>query len=247
MLHAGNATSAARHFRAAIARAPHLAEGHEALGRMLLEAGFLDIGLARLDDALAIAPSLGAARWDVARAWALLGRWDAADRVMADLVAPDLNRWVPRARLAWWRHDLDSLAAIVAVHGARPGTLPRTVSDLAGAILTGTWSTRRDAIVATAIAPTVSKRRQAFGLQLAAEVAGYFGDRATCLDLIARVTDTGAFDVPWLDSCPALASVRDAPELADARARMERRAAAILDAMYGNLGSDDGAPETVVG
>ncbi len=83
-LHQGDATGAAIHFRAAIARAPYLAEAHEWLGRMLLEAGFLVDGLARVADALEMAPELEAPRWDLARTFALEDRWDDHDAVLAE-------------------------------------------------------------------------------------------------------------------------------------------------------------------
>ena len=45
-LHQGDAVSAAQHLRRAISVAPQAAEAHEWLGRLLLEAGYLDDGIA---------------------------------------------------------------------------------------------------------------------------------------------------------------------------------------------------------
>ena len=72
---------------------------------MLVEAGFLDEGYARLEDAFAIAPVLSSARWDIARAFALLGRWDDADRLARELAESGVDRPLGRLRFAWWRRD----------------------------------------------------------------------------------------------------------------------------------------------
>jgi hypothetical protein len=81
--------------------------------------------------------------------------------------------------------------------------------------------------------------------QLVAELAGYFGDADTCLSMIQRSTDSGLFDLPWLDRCPLIESVRSHPEIAHARARVKRRADAVLDALYGDYQSRE-LTDTVV-
>jgi serine/threonine-protein kinase len=246
LLHLGNPVRAARHFREAIAHAPHVAEAHEHLGRMLVEAGFLEVGLARLDDALAIAPHLGAAKWDVARAYALFGRWDDCDRVVAELVASGSDRWVARARLAWWRGDRERMAGVLAER-TRPmrGDIPQAIAVMLGAMIDGTWRAHRDAIVANAIRPSASHRRRAFDLQIAAEAAGFFEDAELCAELVGRVVATGAYDRPWVERCPVLDPARGLPMFDDARDRIVRRAEAILDAMYGDV-EDTEMPETAV-
>jgi tetratricopeptide (TPR) repeat protein len=246
LLHVGNPVRAARHFREAIARAPHVAEAHEHLGRMLVEAGFLEVGCARLDDALAIAPHVGGGRWDVARAYALEGRWDDSDRLVAELVAEGADRWVARARLAWWRGDLDRMARVKAERtGPLRGDLPQTIATLLDAMLGGTWQAHREEILANAMRPSASHRRRAFDLQLAAEAAGFFGEAELCADLITRFVATGAYDRPWIDRCPVLEIARGLPVVVDGRAHVQRRADAILDAMYGDV-DDTEMPETAV-
>ena len=110
-LNTADAVVAAAHFRVAIARAPHLSEGHEYLGRMLLEAGYLEQAFARLDEATAIAPQLSSARWEIARAWALEGKWDLYDKILPE-VGGTRQRLVSGARYAWWRGDRASVAAL---------------------------------------------------------------------------------------------------------------------------------------
>lgn len=95
----GNGVLAASHFRKAVHCAPYLAEAHEQLGRILLEAGYLPDAIARLEDAIAINPDLRSARWEIARGYALEGRWEEANGVIADL-ARNSDRPIARARYA---------------------------------------------------------------------------------------------------------------------------------------------------
>src|SRR5262249_794198 len=95
-LHQGEPVSAAQHMRKAIAAAPHMAGAQEWLGRMLLEAGYLDEGMARLETALALDPRLELARWEIARAYALEGKWDEYERIARELIG------VARMRVTPW-------------------------------------------------------------------------------------------------------------------------------------------------
>ena len=244
-LHTGKPLRAATHYRAAIAGAPHSSEAHEQLGRMLLEAGFLDAGLERLEAALAIEPHRGATGWEIARAWALEGRWDRCDNVIRELLASGRDRWTARLRFAWWQRDHETMARVrgeraISVHG----DLERLTVALSDAILANDWAGRRTDVLAIALAPAASSRRRAFCSQLAAEVAGYFGDVPTCLDLLERADRDGAFDLHWLDRCPLLEPVRESIRLG-VRERIAQRASAILDALYGDAEPGDAA-ETVI-
>jgi hypothetical protein len=98
----------------------------------------------------------------------------------------------------------------------------------------GAWEAHRDAMVAHALGRSSSvRRRRAFVAHLVAESAGFSGDTATCLAMIAHAIEEGPFDLHGLDRCPLLDIARATPELA-ARARLKQRADAILDALYGD-------------
>lgn len=230
-LHEADVVKAARHFRAAIACAPYAAEPHDQLGRMLLEAGFLDEGLARIQDALAIAPSRAQLRWEVARAWALEGDWEAAEHVSRELVEQGADRWVLRLRFALWRRDPAALARV----RAEPVPVSELASGIAAAtdaILDGSWAAKRATFLARMIAPAISSRRRAFEAQMLAELAGAAGDLETCAAMIARAADAGAFDLHWLEHCPVLAATL--PHVAAAHGQIRGRAFAVLDALYGD-------------
>jgi serine/threonine-protein kinase len=239
-LHVGDPGHAARHFREAISRAPHVAEAHEYMGRMLLEAGFLDLGLARIDSALAMAPTMGPVRWDVARAWALEGRWDDCERLAADLVASGLDRWISRARFAFWHRDVDELIALdLEQRNFARHPMLELVAGICQTVLADSYHEQREGYIARGQLPTPSRRQSAFAAQMIAEVAGYFGDRDTCLVMVDRAAAASAFDLHWLDRCPLLAIARGTAQFAVLRERFANRANTILDALF----SDSPGPD----
>ena len=246
-LNTGDPVAAASHFRVAIACAPHSSEAHEQLGRMLLEAGYLEPAIERLEDAIAINPNTKAARWDIARAYALDGRWDDCDRMVAELLASGVDRVIVRARFAWWRRDAAALAAIQAeLATGRTSFVPGLMSELVATFIEGDWPSHRARLLAVVAQMPPNRRRRAFVGQLVVEAAGYWRDIPTAIEHIARTIEEGLFDLHWLDHCPMLDEVRQAPGFPPLRARIKQRADAILDALYGDhhLGTSETALAT---
>ena len=224
-LHLGRPVNAAVCFRAAIARAPLMAEAHEWLGRMLLEAGFLVDAVARLEDA-------GAIGWDAAIAHALAGHWTDVDRLLgANRSDAGLGY---RLRLASWRGDRaaeDAAYAELAQHADEP-IFER---DLLLAIYDPDrpWSERRDTILSIVTNRSLaSARRRAFLAQLAAEAAGRAGDVGICLTMLLHASAENLFDLHWLDRCPLLDSIRGEPRFGVIRRDVATRAESIHDALY---------------
>jgi serine/threonine-protein kinase len=243
-LNTGDPISAAGHFRVAIACAPQSSEAHEQLGRMLLEAGYLEPAIERLEDAIAINPNTKAARWDIARAYALEQRWDDCDRMVAELLASGVDRVVARARFAWWRRDAATLAAMHAQFKAGKYPFdPALMAELLATFVDNDWQPHRARLLAVVAEMPPNRRRRAFVGQLFAEAAGYWGDVDTAIEQIARTIDEGLFDLHWLDRCPMLVDVRGSPAFPPLRARIKQRADAILDALYGDhhLGTSETA------
>ena len=52
--------------------------------------------------------------------------------------------------------------------------------------------------------------------------------------MIYHSIDEGLYDLAWLDRCPLLGGARELSGYAHVRARVQRRADAILDALYGD-------------
>ncbi len=234
-LHHGRPLVAAVCFRAAIARAPLLAEPHEWLGRMLLEAGFAVDARARLDEVAA--PDLPALEWDLVIARALEGAWDDVDRTVARLIAVSIDGGRGyRLRLATWRGQLDVARAIYEELAALPqGALLERRVALAIYDTRTPWPERRvrilDALDDDAIK---SARRKAFLAQLAAEAAARADDADTCIAMLLRASAYGLFHRPWLDHCPLFERVRELPRFKVIRNDVAARADAIHDALFGD-------------
>jgi serine/threonine-protein kinase len=234
-LHGGNAVAAAGHYRTAIARAPYASEAHEYMGRMLLEAGFLDRAIPRLEEAMAIAPSRRALGWEIARAWALEGRWEDHDRLAAELVAAGSLRVFHRARVASWRRDrglIDSFAD--DMKRAEQLFVRGLITAILATFHNEPWPPLRDQLLALVRAKPANRRRRTFVAQLAAEAAGWVGDADTCAVIVENAIGDGLFDLHWLDRCPLLEDLRVHAEFPRLRAPLQRRANAILDALYGD-------------
>jgi len=232
----GDPAIAAGHFRIAIARAPQSAESHEQLGRMLLEAGFLAQGRARLEEALAIAPSTHQPLWDLERARVLEGEWTGHAERVAELIRFPANFLVGRARFAWWRGAWDDLAALRTIVGDST-LLPDFIAPLIDVVLERKWGDRKDPLIAFAMNDSPRNlRRRAFCAQLLAEVAAILSDHEVCLAMLERAVSQGLFDLHWLVRAPTLAAVRELPAYVAIHARVRRRADAILDALHGEHG-----------
>ncbi len=230
----GDPAVAAAHYRVAIACAPHSPEAHDLLGRMLLEAGYLDAALTRLEHAAAISPDFRTVQWEIARAMALEQRWDEHDRILAHDHLPD--RPIARTRLLWWRGDLEGVRARRKA-GKLAGVFDPELFDLLLAgILDDAWERVREPLIAKAVDRSwPSQRRRGFVAQLVAEVAGYAGDADACSHVLAHAAQYARlFDLHWLDRCPMLARARSSPAFALVREQIQARSRAIYDALYGD-------------
>jgi hypothetical protein len=96
------------------------------------------------------------------------------------------------------------------------------------------WSAKRDLVRARVDESRGSVRRRAFVAQLAAEAAGGAGDVDECLALLLRANACGLFDLPWLERCPLLASIRGEPRFAIIHRDVAERDHAVHDALFGD-------------
>jgi serine/threonine-protein kinase len=243
----GNPVAAARSYRTAIARSPHCAEAHEYMGRMLLEAGYVEQALARLDEALAISRDRRGMMWEVARGYALEGRWAEHDEVAKQMRELDIQRPFALTRVALWRRVPDVANEVLPelkrlAQSFAPGLMEALVEVYVGK----PWPAARDKLVVLAGVPWPNRRRRAWVAQVVAEACGWVGDVETCASVIGHAIGDGLFDLHWLDKCPLLDGLRASPRCAGLRAPIQRRAQGILDAMYGDheLGTSDTAMAT---
>lgn len=234
----GDAVLAIADARQAVAAAPDHAEAQALLGRILLEVDLVPEGTRHLEWAIALEPTLGLARWDLARAHALAGRWDdlarLADRGAEDLVGP----WLDRARYAMWRRDTAAarahLAALPPIQ--RPPDGSPVPLDLARMILElvahGTTPVGTPPWLAFGHHAQVSRRRAAFVAQIDAEVALYEGRRADAMAAISTAVSSGLTDLAWLMRCPLLDPLRTAPAFSVAVRQVGAIAARAREALF---------------
>jgi serine/threonine-protein kinase len=239
-LHRGEPISAARHFREALALAPQRPEGHEWIGRLLLETGDLRDATPRVQMAMRIDARVITLQWEVARAWALLGDWARFDALVEEIrqrTTGYIGRFAGRIRHAAWRGDRARLDELELEYAATPAAgifdqkLSRALLDV---YRNGRYDEVRGTL-AEACGPqsSPSLRRVAFTTQLFTEAAAFAGDAATALGELERADSAGLIDLHWVDLCPLLAPLRSEPRFHAARARVAQRAEDVVAQLHG--------------
>ncbi len=228
----GDTVGSVRALRAAVSRAPGLAEGQATLGRLFGVIGASGDAVRRLDAALLLDPEVALARAELARIMALLGRWDRVEEHLGPLGAipsTGIRHTIQRSRLDLWRRRPFTDAAYGAALMRADGPLviaPRLIHALHT-----TGRLPEDAPDLEALAATIrGHRAQLYMLQMAAEIHGFLGDRDRTVSAVVAAAAAGLIDRLWLDRCPLLDEVRDDPRLEPARADVARRADDILAA-----------------
>ena len=230
-LHQGDLTACVRAFREAVARDPKHGEANAYLGRFLVETGFVDEGIQRLEFARKIEPQIQHTYWNLARAYALQNNWERCDAILADATAitnSALSTHVVGARLAVWRKD-PQIARLVAdrieAAGLPQGHFIRSFIPA----LRGVGSDESDLMAGDEIRRSAdavpSPSMRAFWFQVAAEVFATRGKIDASLDAIDSAAALACVDVGWMDFCPALEGVRSSGRFGRARAIISARAA----------------------
>lgn len=237
-LHTGDTVRAVAEFRAAIARAPSLADAHGILGGLLSEMGRASEARRRLTLARELDPTLTGPFAELKRAAALARDWKRLDEYIAASPPRVGFDWMFAIRLDAFRgsrEHIESTAAKIEAEPDDPYNARRIALSLAEAYLG-----RADLETSLARLPVanhagVSARRLAFGHQLRAEVAGHLGGIGEALDELEAASRAGLIDVLWLNRCPQLASVRDEDRFHAVREVVQDRAFAAYDAVRGGL------------
>jgi serine/threonine protein kinase/tetratricopeptide (TPR) repeat protein len=225
--------AAVRALHEALRASPNLARAHEMLGRILLEVGAVDEGIARLEAALSFDPTTVEPRWDLARGYALRGEWERCDAILA-LPAVRLAERTARAvmigRMAIWRMRKGHALALSL--GDVGDDVPRLLIEPYLEIArtrTVTAECRasyeREAGVAGA-----GTRRYPVVFQFLTEVLLAVEDVDGAADAVARAVAGGLSDLAWMDRCPLLVPLRAAASWAALRADVAERASRVLRA-----------------
>jgi serine/threonine-protein kinase len=203
-------------------------------GRVLLEAGRPAEALAILRHAREVDPSLAIVDGSVARAYAFLGEWDAADEVCKRSDAEAGIRWTVRARTATWRRDraftdqlLEELARETGLSDAHRMRAARILTIASKGVVTELDEAALEAILPRSQVP----RRKAFATQIRIELMICGGQPERARSFLPDLEECAFFDLTWLDRCPLLEPLRGAPELAAIRRQTEARAKRALEAL----------------
>ena len=233
----GDSPGCARDLREALRIAPGSIDVNELYGRMLVELGEPEKGLARLKAALTLEPSLTIAAGEVVRTSALMGDW-APFEGMLELplksVTEANTRFVLLARLGAWRRDpafADVVRAKIAAAGLE---LRREVRVMLDTLVSQTISPELEATAAAWGSMTSrARRRVAFFQQLGAELSAYVGDSDGMFAALEGCDRSSVVDVLWMDRCPLFAQWRDTEPFRAVRDRIALRARATLDVLEG--------------
>jgi serine/threonine-protein kinase len=210
--------------------APTMAEAHQHLGNLEVEAGRLRQGLARLRLSLELDPKLNASHMTLARLGAYQGKFEeAAERLQtfADSVGehhPGLL--VTRARIAMLQRDMAAFAPLV-------DTIEHIRGPLAGfarffrLTLGEIDIAEAEAIRTRANAAFRNPRFLMAMTQVCIEVYACAREYDAALHALGELAGGILVDVVWLDICPLFEPLRNSPAYAEAAAKVRHRAAAI--------------------
>ncbi|MBK8943441.1 MAG: protein kinase [Polyangiaceae bacterium] len=225
---------AVRYVRAALERAPSLAEASWLLGRVMVEANVLEPAVERLSWTLRLEPQQHLVRLDLSRGLALLGRWDEVDALVRSApMGHEAGNWLERARFAMWRREVETAARCLAnmpADATGPIALARELFDT---IATGHSPFERPAFGAFLTGAQGTPRREAFAAQISCEVWLLLGDEGRASAVLARAIAAGLSDLAWLERCTLLEPLRARPDFEQARIAAGTVAAAVRDAIYG--------------
>jgi serine/threonine-protein kinase len=219
------------------AQAPNAVEALDAAGRVLIEVGRWQLGVATLRRVLAIDPLMVHARHAIARAQALTGDHESALETLGPFSAaanliPDI---LLRGRIALWRGDRAGARVLAeAVARSRPGSVTENrIGGLLHIAQTGEappeLTAQLDASVP--IDSRFAPRRLSFHAQVRAELRFGAGQLEQGLVELRTADDSGLIDRLWLEACPLLDAVRDSPEYAAIQRSTARRTDRIIEVL----------------
>ena len=247
----GATLEAVKDLRVAIVGAPDLQEALASLGDIMADAGMTERARATLGRAIELDPMHLSPRLALARLEVLFGDPSRGRILLGEPPGAGGDRevyWISRARLALWNGDRaeaelvqrECVEALAPAAGDPSATLivspelaflRRVATLIAGATLGHAPSV--DAAVRQQIGVTGSAgpRVRAFRHQFRAEVLATLGERELAVESVAAAEANGAFDVMWVERCPALDPLRAIPAFADAMERIRARAALVREAL----------------
>lgn len=211
---------AASSLRWALARAPRLAECHELLGHVLTEVGPMELALRHLNYSLLRDKPGPLVLYSLARAYVLSGQSEAAFTLLiregwgGELA---FARWAMLARSLCWCGDRQQARRYLDEPMLATPMLqrPRQMIEFAAG---ERLLTLEEYVPSRQQSASTSVRGRLFGLQMVIEYHCFRGQLDAALQALRQLVRLAPVDIQWLEHCPVLAAIRNAPEFPALRA-----------------------------
>lgn len=228
--------AAVAHLREIIARAPSNADAHDLLGRIYRETGPLDRSIRHLETALELDPNLYKARWDLAYAYGLAGRFGEVDRLLNLPVHSDSEREAreaARCRTDTWRDEPQWLDEGAQRPVQPTSSMLRHMCEHRRHLTrTGDFNEEHLGFYRMGLAASVDGSRLNLVIrQLGIEGMALGGSNQLALDELEKAADVGLLDLVWVDRCPLFDTFRDSPRFKSARDKVAARVDAVMAAV----------------
>ncbi|MFO7566771.1 MAG: protein kinase [Enhygromyxa sp.] len=228
----GEYKQAAESLRQALRVAPTYAAAHEYLGRLQIEAGRANEGVAHLELALELDPNLVYALPNIARYRGLRGDLAGFDEQIERFVtltgrAHHAPSAMLEVRVGVWYRDTERIARGAGRLGEQAPGIPSMTSF--ARILTEPDLSAEQIRETVDVAISVGRNPRFISLiyQWAAEAALYHGHEELGLEYMQSAADGVLVDLDWVEYCPLFSALRERPEYEGIRQAVRRRAEAI--------------------
>ena len=205
-LYSSDVAGAAESLRATLARSPGLARAQEMLGNIALEVGLIDEGITRLQAALTLDPGAYRARLDLARGYALLGRWDKADELLAypnESLAGRAARYILACRFTGWAPRPMPTDDLAELPPGRSRDLATFVRGLYERVAAGASAPELVNIANLSPILGLHPLLRAVRGQSASEVSTLLGDPDSGMSALRFAVEAELHDISWMDHCAA--------------------------------------------
>jgi serine/threonine protein kinase/tetratricopeptide (TPR) repeat protein len=231
-LHQGEPRESIRAFREALARDPREVDANGYIGRFLVESGYLDEGIERLEFALRLSPTSQVPALNLGIALGLRGDFARSERVLDQAAAQARNGrpfLVLRARMASWARDpahAERTADAIEQSGMKDPFVTSFLAPLR-ALQHGRpielWHLGAPQVDALNLTPS----RRAFWQQIRAESAALRGVMDEALEAIEALPSLPFIDLGWMDRCPLFEPIRGSGRFGRVRAIIVHRSASL--------------------
>jgi serine/threonine protein kinase len=204
-------------------------------GRLLVEVGSPEAGIACLRTATLLEPSLERAAGDIIRVKALLGDWSPVEELFESLAHATEGQnlsWFLCARMVAWRREPAWATRLRELAAPHSFPLKSVVEGTCRLIETGTLTeTMAMALAMWGQVTGRARRRPMFMRQIKAELCAFVKDDASVLDALESADNLGLIDRVWLERCPLLDTYRATERYQKVHASVTARAKEVLDAL----------------